>query len=245
MELEGTSIQHEDPSSRITRNSRPKPLYTCGVAMLNIAHRASAKAESVQGPIGYITQRVTKLSSPIVSTMQYQWLAMLSYTDDQILAIENLIETIFPSSAYVFDKIDALVQVAKTLLVKFENAIDQFPYVIQLVDPIINHLFFTMMDTKEFELGKVNEDSNDLDCSDLAVIEDEKDPIHVSIASSEKVQTPGELVHVENENEPIKPNSVVKASPLDDVAKLEGAKEKEAVKQDPILELFAEGWFMR
>ncbi|KAK9122112.1 hypothetical protein Syun_019729 [Stephania yunnanensis] len=49
--------------------------------------------------------------------MQYQWLLILSYADDQILAIETVVEKCFPFATHVLDKLDTVVAV--------DNAIDE------------------------------------------------------------------------------------------------------------------------
>jgi hypothetical protein len=111
-------------------SSRHRPLHTCAVSFLAIVHSAYTKAQEFNGPIGSTTRRVDKLAtfaSPLVYAMQYQWLIILSFTDDQILAVENMIEKIFPPSNYVFNKIDYLVQITETLPEKFDDALDKIP----------------------------------------------------------------------------------------------------------------------
>uniref|UniRef100_A0A7N2LAD8 Uncharacterized protein n=1 Tax=Quercus lobata TaxID=97700 RepID=A0A7N2LAD8_QUELO len=114
-------------------SSRHRPLHTCGVSILAIVHIAYTKAQEFNGLIGSTARRVAKLApftGPLAYAMQYQWLAILSFADDQILAVENMIEKFFPPSNHVFNKIDYLVQVAETLPEKFDYAYDKIPTIV-------------------------------------------------------------------------------------------------------------------
>ncbi|KAK9086477.1 hypothetical protein Syun_028871 [Stephania yunnanensis] len=62
--------------------------------------------------------------------MQYQWLLILSYADDQILAIETVVEKCFPFATHVLDKLDAVVAV--------DNAIDELSTMIHRKVPILS-----------------------------------------------------------------------------------------------------------
>ncbi|KAF5175784.1 nucleolar-like protein [Thalictrum thalictroides] len=223
------SIQYKDYSaSAIPWNSRVRPLQTVGLSILSIAHKAYTKVESSQGIIGYIAQKVAKLSSPIVSSLEWQCIALLSYTDDQILAIENLVETIFPSTAFLFDTIDTLVNTAATLLVKIENAVDQFP----------NAMYQQMLQLLIMVLDIKRKDF----IADFECINRAEDTLIVSTGELRFHDRPS---HTEIEIEPVKLNSTIEASPVDvDVmAKLKHAKKND--QENQILDLFAEGWYMR
>lgn len=114
-------------------SSRRRPLHTCGVSILALAHRAYAAAQDLNGPIGSMAKRIDKmvsLASPIVYAMQYQWLAVLCFADDHILVVENMIERQFPPSKSVFDKIDDLLGVTETIPDKFDYAVTKFPTII-------------------------------------------------------------------------------------------------------------------
>ncbi|KAK3223604.1 hypothetical protein Dsin_010629 [Dipteronia sinensis] len=111
-----------------SRHRRP-PLHTCGVAFLMIAHSTYKGSQDFNGPIGSITKnlaRFEKLVCPIICALLYQWLKMLSFSDRCILAIENTVESIFPQSSYVFNKIDELVQLTETVPGKFDDAVNKF-----------------------------------------------------------------------------------------------------------------------
>ncbi|KAF3431075.1 hypothetical protein FNV43_RR25805 [Rhamnella rubrinervis] len=114
-------------------SSRRRPLHTCGVSILAVAHRAYAAAQDLNGPLGSMAKRMDKivtLASPIVHVMQFQCLAVLCFADDHILVVENMIERHFPPSKSVFDKIDDLVRVTETLPAKFDYAVNRFPTII-------------------------------------------------------------------------------------------------------------------
>lgn len=117
------------------RNNKNRlgPLHTCGNAMLTTAYKVYKRAESLPNPMGSTTQKLARFMSPFLYPIQYHWLAILSFTDDQILTVENIVENVFPPSSYVFDKIDAFVHVSENLPIKFDNAIDKFPTMLRKV----------------------------------------------------------------------------------------------------------------
>ncbi|XP_030960667.1 uncharacterized protein LOC115982261 [Quercus lobata] len=127
------SFANKEPRAPTRMSSRHRPLHTCGVSILAIVHIAYTKAQEFNGLIGSTARRVAKLApftGPLAYAMQYQWLAILSFADDQILAVENMIEKFFPPSNHVFNKIDYLVQVAETLPEKFDYAYDKIPTIV-------------------------------------------------------------------------------------------------------------------
>ncbi|KAI3983692.1 hypothetical protein MKX01_001096 [Papaver californicum] len=114
-------------------NRRLGPLHTSGNAMVTTAYKAYKRAELLPNPIGTTARKLGRVVKPTVSIMRNHWLAILSYADDQILYAENAIENVFPPSSYIFNKIDTLVHVSKTLPVRFDNAADKLPAIIQRV----------------------------------------------------------------------------------------------------------------
>ncbi|KAL6983870.1 hypothetical protein U1Q18_017243 [Sarracenia purpurea var. burkii] len=123
-----------EATTKISR--RRGPLHTCGVSISAIACKAYTKAQDFNGPIGSITKRMAKLAAftfPILYAFQYQWLASLSFADDQILAVENITEALFPPSTRLFDKIDEFVGVAETLPGKFDDAMSKLPVIISQI----------------------------------------------------------------------------------------------------------------
>ncbi|KAI3859185.1 hypothetical protein MKW92_039363 [Papaver armeniacum] len=114
-------------------NRRLGLLHTTGNAMLTTASTAYKKAELLPNPVGTIAQKLGRVVRPIVYTIKNHSLAILSYTDDRILYAEKVVENVFPPSSYIFNKIGILVQAIETLPVKFGNASDKLPAVIQRV----------------------------------------------------------------------------------------------------------------
>ncbi|KAK6160384.1 hypothetical protein DH2020_003765 [Rehmannia glutinosa] len=126
---------------------RHRPLHTCGASFLGIAQKAFTKIQDFDGPLGSIAKRAITLIHfffPFVYTMFYQWLALISFMDDQILTVETIIESIFPPSTHLFDKIDTLVSSSENLpqqlddivLRKLPLMIHKFPF----LDWIVFHL---------------------------------------------------------------------------------------------------------
>lgn len=87
--------------------------------------------------MGSLSHRLASLAGPIVYTIQSQLLTILSLADDQILYIEDMIEALFPPSAYLFNKIDSLATVSETLPRKFDTIVDQFLAMIRQM-PTVN-----------------------------------------------------------------------------------------------------------
>lgn len=114
--------------------TRRRPLQICGASMLATAHIVCTKAQDSDNPIGSMAKRITPLINsalPLIYAMQYQWLVSLSFIDDRILAIENIVEFIFPPSKRLFNKIDDLVYTAECLPEKFDHVLNSFPVLIQ------------------------------------------------------------------------------------------------------------------
>ncbi|TKY59875.1 hypothetical protein E2542_SST16969 [Spatholobus suberectus] len=117
-------------------NSRHRPLHACGVSILAIVDIAMGKTQHINGPLGSTLRRVTKLakfSTPLIYAIQFQWLIMLSFIDDAILAIEKITEKLFPPSTLVFDKVDEIVLMIVSLPEKFDGATNRFPTIIHEV----------------------------------------------------------------------------------------------------------------
>ncbi|XP_058093951.1 uncharacterized protein LOC131239996 [Magnolia sinica] len=156
-----------EPQLTARRKCRPRPLHTCAVALLSIAHKAYQKAEQFHGPIGSLARRLASLASPITCLILHQWLLILSFVDNQIIYLENTAETIFPPSRHVFDKIDSLVDISEALPRRFDDAVVHFPimrhnvptlnWVATYLSMVLNFLILTVGDwsfngTKEKEI---------------------------------------------------------------------------------------------
>ncbi|ESW30695.1 hypothetical protein PHAVU_002G175100 [Phaseolus vulgaris] len=121
-------------------SSRHRPLHTCGVSFLAIVDIVMGKTQHINGHLGSTLKRVTKLAKfavLLIYAMQIQWLTILSFIDDAILAIEKVTEKLFPPSTRVFDKVDEVVVMMVSLPEKFEGAMNKFPTIIHEV-PFLN-----------------------------------------------------------------------------------------------------------
>ncbi|KAJ4972630.1 hypothetical protein NE237_005804 [Protea cynaroides] len=130
------------------KRRRRRLLHAFGVSALTIAHKAYNRAEEVHGPIGFLAHRVASLAEPIVCSMVSQWLAILSFADDRILAAEDMVEIIFPLSAHVFDMIDSFVHIPDALPGKFDRAVDliirRIPFLQWTINVLIWELNFLL-----------------------------------------------------------------------------------------------------
>ncbi|GAV85827.1 hypothetical protein CFOL_v3_29261 [Cephalotus follicularis] len=135
-----------DSTAHSRMSSKRRPLHTCGVTILAIVHSAYTKALDFNGPVGSMTRKIARLAapaSPLVYALQYQWLRILSLTDDNILAFERIIETLCPPSNHVFNKIDDIVQITETLPGKFDDVVNKLPMIVHkvpLLDWALVHL---------------------------------------------------------------------------------------------------------
>ncbi|KAK9122110.1 hypothetical protein Syun_019727 [Stephania yunnanensis] len=91
--------------------------HPLAILLAPLAAEVVRRVEQVGRPLCFLTKKISKFSHPFVSPMQYQWLLILSYADDQILAIETVVEKCFPFATHVLDKLDTVVAV--------DNAIDE------------------------------------------------------------------------------------------------------------------------
>ncbi|XP_055824802.1 uncharacterized protein LOC129893314 [Solanum dulcamara] len=115
---------------------RRRLLYTCVASMFAIIHIACRKTYDFNGPIGSIINKIAIGMSyimPILYTMQFQWLSILSFIDKCILTSEIVIEKLFPPSSRLFDKIDELAYVVESLPEKFDDIMKKLPMIIHQV----------------------------------------------------------------------------------------------------------------
>lgn len=149
-----------DSQPPTSQTRRTQILYTCGVSLLTIAHKAYRRAENSHRVIGSIAHKVASFAGPFVYIWQYQWLTILSFADKQILDIEDMIEALFPSSAYVFDKIDGLVIASETLPGRFDSFVDHFPAMVHQV-PALNCAIVQFTATLNFLISTLTNWSSD------------------------------------------------------------------------------------
>lgn len=113
-------------------------LHPFGVSFFIIVEKVCTKAQDLDldldhdhGPIGSVTKKIgafLKSALPFIYAVQYQWLILLTFVDDHIIVVVNMLTTIFPPSKRLFNKIDRLIDAVETdLPAKFDNAMNKFP----------------------------------------------------------------------------------------------------------------------
>jgi hypothetical protein len=222
-------------------SSRHRPLHTCGASLLAIAHSAYEKAQAFNGPIGSTTRRVATFASPLLYALQYQWLAILSFADDYILVVENVMEKLFPPSTYVFDRIDYLVQIIATFPEKFDDALDRAPEILHQLGfdcalvQAVSWLNFLIATLTHWESGSAREKDIMVDVAHQPAETDSKTVDSGVVEDTyEEVLEKGTKENVEKKSK-------------EEVEKMEKINEKtnaDKSKNDPILELFESGWLM-
>lgn len=126
--------------------ARQRPLHTCVASVFAMIHIACRKIDDFNGPMGSIINKIgigMSYIMPIVYTMQFQWLSILSFVDKCFLTSEIVIEKFFPASSRLFDKIDELTYVAESLPEKFDDIMEKLPTIIHqvpLLDWALVHL---------------------------------------------------------------------------------------------------------
>ncbi|WCJ38736.1 hypothetical protein M5689_019776 [Euphorbia peplus] len=115
-------------------NSRKPPLKTCGISFIKIADIAYKKAQDFNGPFSsiiiWLLWFISIAYSPVLIALKLQLFATFSFIDYWIITLESIFEKLYPSSGYVFNKLDELVGFAEILPRKFEDAFDRFPSII-------------------------------------------------------------------------------------------------------------------
>ena len=110
-------------------SSRQRPLHACGVSIFAIGGIVIGKTQHINGPLGSTLRNMTKFIkfvTPLIYAIQYQWLIILAFIDDRILAAENIVEKVFPPSSYVFDIIDEIVLLILYFPDKFDGALNKY-----------------------------------------------------------------------------------------------------------------------
>ncbi|KAI3733373.1 hypothetical protein L6452_12816 [Arctium lappa] len=192
----------------------------------------------------------------IMCAIEHQWLAILSFFDDHIMVFEDLMETYFPPSTRVFDKIDELLQVSESLPPKFDDFMDNdVPMIMQHI-PFLDRVF--KKDEKEIVI--------DITCHGYRV-EPENASVHENVVKSdgenkkvdnEDVDTSKmigkfghtnvlEKVKIEEKNNDLnKENDEMEDCNTDFLysARTTSSNEEIVQSEDPIFDLFEAGWAM-
>ncbi|KAL9665226.1 hypothetical protein QQ045_020639 [Rhodiola kirilowii] len=133
-----SAVPKRSPPSR----KRRRILHTCAVSMLATADRASAKVTVFNGPFGFVMNRVigfVTTKGPFAGLYRFQThllLLVLSFVDDRVLKVENIVEDHFPSSSFVFDKIDNVVSFTESMPEKIDQAADKVSLVVNKFPPL-------------------------------------------------------------------------------------------------------------
>nr|XP_019069029.1 uncharacterized protein LOC104647110 [Solanum lycopersicum] len=184
--------------------SRRRPLYTCVASIIAIIHIASKKTEEFNGPIGSIIKKIwigMSYIMPILYTIQFQWLSILSFIDKCILCSEIVVEKFFPPSSRLFDKIDELAHVIENLPGKFADMMEKLPMIIHQVpflDWALVHLIawlnFWISCLTRWGSKNAREKEIRIDVNQESII---KDVTHNSNASKEQIIMSNEKSEIE------------------------------------------------
>lgn len=114
------------------RRQRRRPLETCGGVILSMARVVYTRSQTLKKKnlVSLLLQRLFEFVIYFVSLtspFHRHFLAILSVADDHILALQDAIETYFPSSSFVFVKIFDLLIIVETLPEKFEGFLKKLP----------------------------------------------------------------------------------------------------------------------
>ncbi|KAF8378112.1 hypothetical protein HHK36_029449 [Tetracentron sinense] len=136
--------------------------------------------------------------------------------------MENMVETIFPPSAYVFNKIDMLVHISEILPGKFDNVVDEFPMIIAKV-PFLNWASTHLSSGLKFLISTLTDWRTDGTKKKEIMIDINCDDLTNELASEDTFQCPTRTIsHAEHENEVIvKPSSTENSPPVSDTPQTE------------------------
>ncbi|XP_071714462.1 uncharacterized protein [Rutidosis leptorrhynchoides] len=185
----------------------------------------------------------------ILYAIKHHLLLILSFFDDHIIVVENIIETLVPSSTRVFNKIDDILKYSESLPSKIDDFMDHdVPTFIQRV-PFIGRFFkkddkeividiacngYRVKPETSFEYENVTKpgkeyvtdtSSMDSDFSDEKVVENEMQEI---------VNSDNEYEKMEDANEDLLYSARATSSNLDEIVQ----------SDDQIIELFETGWHL-
>lgn len=208
------------------------------------------------------------MANPFMHALECKWLAILYFSDYLVLAFMSMVETLFPPSKHVFNKIDSLIQTAEMLPGKFDDAMNKLPDQIPIVDwvliqiiswpnfgiSILKHWGFD--DAKEKEIVMDVSDSNELPSADQKHQSKEAENAtgfmnikkHDMKGTYKEVLEKGTKENGEKEKEN-KDGGTMKETQKHVIGdeengyvKVSKSEENITTTNDPILELFESGW---
>lgn len=109
--------------------------------------KACTKAQENGGRIGSTTRRIARFTEPalpFIYAMQYELLVVLAFIDDHVRVLANIFKNRYPSSTYLFIKIDRLIDSAVTLPEKLDDTMSNFPVIIQRI-PFLDGALTTLI----------------------------------------------------------------------------------------------------
>ncbi|VYS50293.1 unnamed protein product [Arabidopsis thaliana] len=116
------------------RRPRRRPLETCGGVILSMARvlytRSQTLMKKKKNLASWLLRKLFEFVIFFVSMtspFHRHFLAILSVADDHILALQDAIETYFPSSSNVFVKIFDLLIIVETLPEKLDGVLKKLP----------------------------------------------------------------------------------------------------------------------
>ncbi|KAL5537323.1 hypothetical protein UlMin_044720 [Ulmus minor] len=214
---------------------RRRPLHTCGVSFLRMA-------DTIYHLIIQQSQPPSKLASllaPFVYAMQYQWLSLLSFADDHIfLSAQHTMQTFFPPSKHLFDKIDDILQTTETFPQKFDGFLNRFPAIIHHQAPFLDWALLRVISMLKLVITRsqsTREKEIMVDMNSHNKNEDENNTTEAGCVNV-KADVVGKASYKEVLEKPKKE--------VDDHHKVE-QDETQSPKDDPILHLFESGWLMK
>ncbi|KAK9090155.1 hypothetical protein Sjap_023332 [Stephania japonica] len=249
-----------------SRKIRSRPLQTCAVSFLRLAAKVLGRAEQVGGPVCFLAKKISKFRHPVLSTMQCQWLLILSYADDQIISIEAVVEKIFPSATRVLDKLDTLVGISEAIPDKLDNAIDEFSAMIHLKVPILSLVLmqwrlvldFLICTLTDWNCDEVKEKEIGVDTNCNERVEVAREPLVNEQDKSELIMidsSAAEDTIEESSDRTIKDKEVLRECDdgeqikNEDKGMLEMEKKKDSMRDakrpvdDAIVDMFANKWY--
>ena len=122
-------------------------LHPLGVSFLAIMQKACTKAQANGGLIGSTTRRIARFTAPalpFIHAVQYEWLVVLAFLDDHIRVVASILKNRYPSSTYLFRKIDRLVDIVVVLPERLDDTMSNFPVIIQRI-PLLDSALTTLI----------------------------------------------------------------------------------------------------
>ncbi|KAG7589252.1 hypothetical protein ISN44_As07g015510 [Arabidopsis suecica] len=115
------------------RRPRRRPLETCGGVILSMARVVYTRSQTLKKKKNLASWLLRKLFEFVIffvsmtTPFHRHFLAILSVADDHILALQDAIETYFPSSSFVFVKIFDFLIVVESFPEKFDGFLKKLP----------------------------------------------------------------------------------------------------------------------